>query len=973
MVVVQGEPGMGKTRLIREFAKLATAGALPAVDGEARLRTAEAGVVVATGHAVDLAGGAIPFGLVSSLLSDFVVAVGTELVMETLGARAADLAPLIPVLGDPGPGDLDRLRVYGTVQHLLVALSAETPLLLFAEDVHWADSQSRDLLNFLSRSIARGCLLLVFTSRPVADDEIGSFTSQLGHLVNGQLITLPPLTDEAVRAQIEASGVVLPQPIRDRVVALSEGVPLYVEELAAAGYDELEAGQTLPSGLGVNLASRAVTVSRGARQALRAAAVHDQPFTSEQIAMVLDWDDAMSEAALDEAVADGVLDALPHQRFRFHHALIRAALEESFSPSTRVRWHRRWAAVLNDGATAEQPATIVAVADHLFRAGGSAEAVAACMRAAQTSQRLGAPGDAVLHWRRVIEMFDARPELGSEDQRNDALAASRLALGVDWPGVRDLALVESARRPAATGLRAVWLWGLDIASARQLQLAVRLPAPAEVREAVTVVDQAVPSLMAVQAAESLVRIVVHYHPDETALRDDALRVMKRSALAVGNRRYISTVEEWLGWIDTQHGRHTRALRRMEELARHPDNDMADTVYYEGLVTAFVLVLGPLDEGLRRGSAAMRLIPHPTAHASWSYLAFQLSVGHRLAGDWDAVDELHKQLAAIPSWMSSSLILKGERAVLALDRGDLIRARSELNSMRTQLPDPEGSNLGVVMWSYIPLVAALVAAADGDGERAATELARVLTDARWESASAEVWQCLVLAAQLAWRLPTSDPHWISTVRDALARTNREGLMGKAYTADAEANLARAENHEVADLWEHAADAWSDVGAAHFEAVCRLRLAQTLLPDATQRSAAIAQLAAALSTANRLGAIPLADEIHDLAGRARLSLDPSDGPGSPREVAGKGRRLDRGRPSMPTRRTVGSLTARELDVLALLAEGNTNDQIGRALFMSPKTASVHVSRIIDKLGAANRTQVVAIAHRAGLLQDRGASEE
>jgi DNA-binding NarL/FixJ family response regulator len=95
---------------------------------------------------------------------------------------------------------------------------------------------------------------------------------------------------------------------------------------------------------------------------------------------------------------------------------------------------------------------------------------------------------------------------------------------------------------------------------------------------------------------------------------------------------------------------------------------------------------------------------------------------------------------------------------------------------------------------------------------------------------------------------------------------------------------------------------------------------------------------------LGARPLADEIRALAARARLRL-----PGS-EPVAGV---------------VNGGLTARELDVLQLLVDGRTNEQIGAALFMSPKTASVHVSHILQKLGAANRTEVATLAHRRGLI--------
>ena len=64
----------------------------------------------------------------------------------------------------------------------------------------------------------------------------------------------------------------------------------------------------------------------------------------------------------------------------------------------------------------------------------------------------------------------------------------------------------------------------------------------------------------------------------------------------------------------------------------------------------------------------------------------------------------------------------------------------------------------------------------------------------------------------------------------------------------------------------------------------------------------------------------------------------------------------------------LTDRELEVLVLVAEGLTNKEIGEHLFMSDKTASVHVSRILVKLGAANRTEAAASAQRLGLVGSR-----
>ena len=864
--------------------------------------------------------------------------------------------------------------MYGAVQHLLVTLARETLLVLFAEDVHWADLQSRDLLTFIARSVTRGGLLLILTTRPVVDVAAAAPIAELGQLANGRLVTLGPLDDDAVLAKIESGGADLPQRTRARIAELSEGVPLYIEELVAASRADLRPPPVLPAALRVNLAARATGMSISAVSAVRAMSVHEQPFTPVQAAQVLDGEAEPGVArALDECVHAGVLDALPHRLYQFHHALVRAAVAESLPPSVRTNWHQRWADSLLAGPTAALPETVAAVAHHLFSAGASAEGIHACVRAARTAERLGAPADAVVQWHRVLDMLDARPELAPQEQRDEALAAIRMDMGVDWPGVRRVVLGELARRPAATGVHGVFLWLLDVASARQLQLPdTPVPPLARVREAWLTLTVAKPSLMVAVAAENLVRVLVLHHPEEHELRAAALALLERSAAAAGSNRLSSMVEEWLAWIDAREGRSDAALQRMERLAAQEENDSAATVYFEALCVAFLADLGFLAESLRRGWLTVERIPHPSADASWAYLIFQLAYAHRLAGDWGRAAELHDRLAPTSSWLSESLSMKQERAVLAFDRGDLASALAFLDQMRTQLPSPEDSNIEVARWAGIPVVAALLAGHAGDGELAAAELTRVLSDGGLPAATADSWPAVVLAAQLAWRHPPPDPTWPAQVRAARDRMHRQGPVGYAWFHDVEANLARAEGHESADAWRRAVDAWHKVGAVHYESVCRLRLAEVLLAGVDLRQAAAGELTMALVAADRLGAVPLAEEIHAVAGRARLSVDPTD----PRTV---GRRASpstaKTRPGPRhhgglSDRGVGHLTARELEVLALLAEGRTNEQIGGLLYMSPKTASVHVSRIIDKLGAANRTQVVAIAHRDGLLQDPSA---
>jgi DNA-binding NarL/FixJ family response regulator len=121
------------------------------------------------------------------------------------------------------------------------------------------------------------------------------------------------------------------------------------------------------------------------------------------------------------------------------------------------------------------------------------------------------------------------------------------------------------------------------------------------------------------------------------------------------------------------------------------------------------------------------------------------------------------------------------------------------------------------------------------------------------------------------------------------------------------------------------------------------------EAEDRAAAVAPARAALETARSLGARWLAEEVEALAQRARLQLEQGEDAAIEDEA----------------QEEPFGLTPRERQVLALIAEGATNRQIGAALFMAEKTASVHVSRILGKLGVQSRTQAAAVAHRLHLV--------
>jgi DNA-binding CsgD family transcriptional regulator len=194
--------------------------------------------------------------------------------------------------------------------------------------------------------------------------------------------------------------------------------------------------------------------------------------------------------------------------------------------------------------------------------------------------------------------------------------------------------------------------------------------------------------------------------------------------------------------------------------------------------------------------------------------------------------------------------------------------------------------------------------------------------------------------------------LERVRADAARAPRVGLAHDVHVrgrqAKAEAEWTRLEGRSDPARWQAAVDAFS-YGNLYAVARCQWRLAEALLA-AGDRDRATEAARAAHATATRLGAAPLRSALQELARRGRLDL-------------GAG---------LPARPRPAGLTPRELEVLGLLVEGRSNRQIAEQLFISDKTASVHVTNLLAKLGVHSRLEAAAMARRLGLERLAGAGE-
>ena len=189
------------------------------------------------------------------------------------------------------------------------------------------------------------------------------------------------------------------------------------------------------------------------------------------------------------------------------------------------------------------------------------------------------------------------------------------------------------------------------------------------------------------------------------------------------------------------------------------------------------------------------------------------------------------------------------------------------------------------------------------------------------------------------------------------TGRQGKAAETepllvcYTALAQAERSRLEGRPDPEAWQRTAECWERLEHRYAASYARFRQAEALLGARVPRAQIQPVLRAAHQTTVALGAGPLRREIELLANRGRLQLQ---------EQAAKGPAPA----ASPSPAASFGLTRREAEVLTLVAAGRTNRQIGGELFITEKTASLHVSRILAKLGVAGRGEAAAVAHRLGL---------
>lgn len=392
-VLVAGDAGVGKTRLLDE------------VTG----RAASAGMTVLTGHCVDLGDVGLPYLPFTEVLG--------ALAQDERFADALAAYPAVGrLLGGGAVGDSGgRLRLFEGIAGLLADLSDIAPLLLVLEDLHWADQSSRDLLRFL---LSRGILQRSAGGSPThrlavlasyrADDlhrrhPLRPLLAELVRLPGVERLELRPMADgEVARLVRSLREAPLPDHTVRRIVERAEGNAFYAEELLAATGSG-DGG--VPSGLADVLLIRFEQLSDTAQQMLRTAAVAGRRVEHDLLRDAVRLPEEELETALREAIGRQLLVPGEGDTYAFRHALAREAVYADLLPGERARLHGAFARLLDGrGQRAESAAER---AHHYRESHDLAEALAASLEAADHAQRVGAPAEELRHLEAGLDLWSA--------------------------------------------------------------------------------------------------------------------------------------------------------------------------------------------------------------------------------------------------------------------------------------------------------------------------------------------------------------------------------------------------------------------------------------------------------------------------------------------------------------------------------------------------------------------------------------
>ncbi len=932
-VLLAGDAGVGKTRLLERFAQDAT----------------DAGATVIVGHCVDLGGVGLPYLPFSEALGQLRGQSGH--LDEVIEQRPA-IGRLLDTGGtesaDGSEQQAARLQLFdGIAAALTTSGRRGHPLVVVIEDLHWADPSSRDVLRFLLARMRADHVLIVASYR--TDDlhrrhPMRPVLAELLRHPRVEQVELHPFTEtELADFAVAVTGTSVPDATLHRVLDRSEGNAYFAEELLESGPDTASLPVSLADVLRTRLEQNDPAVQQLARIAsvagrrvgdglLRAVAAHDPSLAAP----------GAVDSAVREAVAHQLLIGEGEDYLAFRHALLAEVVSADLLPSERAGLHRAYLKALSAdpglGSHAER-------AHHALNSHDVRAALTESHAAADEAADVLAPAEELRHLESVLELWDAVPDATESitDSRIDvemraASAASRAGQPSRAAGLARSALDAAEPEDVIRFTSAAAFFLIDDNHAEE--------ALERCTAALALLEDRGPSVQRARVLAAHARSAVNSDQDDLA-RASADRAVEESreldvpdaeadALAT-----LAIVE--VNDADTAAGLLRQAMARAKDAG-----DLLTEVRIAHNLTSTLYYAGRLDESAevcRNGIERAR-----STGVLW------MGYGVSLLVFWELIRYVTGDLTQAPpfrDWAPDSAlatlsvidlyaaVARGDAD--AIDRGQAVKADWHADPMMAMISG--GNTIDALTWA--------------GRQQEALDLTLSLIDFMNRSWNdyflGGIWLSALGLAALADRAaqtrltggdPAADVRMGETLIDRAVRTaergrprgGRLGPEGRAWLARAHADFARLRGEDDPDLWQACVDEF-DYGYRYEVARSRYRQAAAFMAR-DRRAEAERAAAASVAEATAIGARPLIDAVTALARRARLDV--------------------------PGLRTTSSvLTGREEQVLALVSQGLTNRQVGERLFISGKTVSVHMSNVLDKLGASGRAEAVAVAHRRGLL--------
>ena len=803
--------------------------------------------------------------------------------------------------------DQQRHRIAQTLASFLARAAEERPLLLALEDLHWADGATIDVLGVLVRRLAGHPVLLLasYRSDELQDrPDLGAAAADLTRRRLARELHLAPLelaqVEEMLHATLGARGQIS-RDLAEAVHARTDGNPLHVEELLRTllevhGEDGVWDRRAIvalevPVTIQETILRRVARLDTPARALLRVGAVLGQRFELEPARRV---------AGLAEVEALDALRALVHQQLvaedsdsgelRFRHALTRDTVYGQLLVAERRRLHREVAAVLEELRGASAAAELVV---HHEAAGDHPRARELALQAGRRAASLGALADARAQYETALR-------LGRDPEVLRLLGLVSYAAGELPASIAELE-ASAAEAQAAGDHRAQARALLDLATSRLMN--GDRAGSLEVRKAALALlepDGDSPELAAAYRALGTHHMLGSSYAEAHAWSERAIALAERT----GAERVALEARNDLGVAIGMSGEDpARGLELLCGCVRTATENgwtrEAGRAYVN--LSDSLMRLSRLEEARAVAADGAAFCERAGGVFYGRLCGFHVAECTRLTGDWVETERRLADLRGAAEEQGSHkyrlMLLEGLGALRA-DQGrwrEAQRLRDELRPLAFERDELQHVAPFLVL-------SARVEAAAGRADGALAELERLCDYARATEEAILVGPGLALGCELG-------APWLDRL---------ERAAGASPSPETAALLDEARGD-----FETAAARWAQLARPYDRA------------RALRRSASAEALLEARQIAIALGAE------HERA-LAEAALRRA------------GVRVPRG-PHARTRAAPGGLTARELEVARLIADGATNAELARALVIAPKTAAAHVSHILDKLGFSSRAQI------------------